>query len=230
MVNTARTVGPLTAPNDRGGPPTTWHQSDWRTAERGGQRLRSRIFRAAKEPRWNQGRHLTQRRRRRYATVWVSVRRLTQVNRGRRTPGIDGEGVTTPEARAQRVDDRRSDPPWNAAPGRRVYLPKANGKPRPLGIPTRRDRVLQLVGNNALEPRCDAEFDAPSDGCRPGRCGQEAIEEVDGALNHGAVGQPHDILDADSPGAFDHRSQDCIRHRRGSMPGRALSTHWLKAG
>jgi hypothetical protein len=65
MGNTARTVGPLTAPNDRGWPPTTWHQIDWRKAERGVQSLRSRSFRAAKEQRWKQVRHLTKLLRRR---------------------------------------------------------------------------------------------------------------------------------------------------------------------
>ena len=69
MGNTARTVGPFTAPNDRGCPPTTWHQIDWRKAERLVQSRRSRIFRAAKEQRGNQGRHLTTLLRRSDANV-----------------------------------------------------------------------------------------------------------------------------------------------------------------
>ena len=160
----------------------------------------------------------------------VAVRRITQVNRGRHTPGIDGECVTTPEERAKLVDDLRQYHPWRAAPVRRVYLPKANGKQRPLGIPTLRDRVLHMVVKNALEPRFEAEFEAPSDGCRPGRCGQEAIEEVSVALNNGAVGHHHYILDADIQGAFDQISQDFSLHRLGLMPGRELIKQWLKAG
>jgi RNA-directed DNA polymerase len=230
MANTARTVGPLTAPNDRGCPPTPWHQIDWRQAERGVQSLRSRIFRAAKEQRWKHVRHLTKRLLRSDANMLVSIRRITQVNRGRHTPGLDGEGVTTPEERAKLVDDLRQYQPWKAAPVRRVSIPKANGKQRPRGIPTMRDRVRQMVVKNALEPRLEAEFEAQRDGCRPGRCCQEAIEEVDVALNNGAVGQNHDLLDADIPGAFDPISQDVILHRLGSMPGRELVKPWLKAG
>jgi hypothetical protein len=161
---------------------------------------------------------------------WCLFRRLTQVNCGRHTPGIDGARVTTPDERAQLVDDRRQYHPWQAAPVRRVDIPKANGTQRPLGIPTRRDRVRHMVVKNALEPRFEAEFAAPSDGFRPGRCGQDARAEVDVALNNRAVGHHHDSLDADIQGAFDHSRQDVIRHRIGPMPGRELSKPWLKAG
>jgi RNA-directed DNA polymerase len=135
MADTVRTVGPPQAPNDGGCPPTDWSQIDWTTAERRVQSLRSRIFRAAKEQRWKHVRHLTKLLLRSYATVLVSVRRSTQVNRGRHTPGIDGERVTTPDERAKLVDDLRQYHPWKAAPVRRVEIPKANGKQRPLGIP-----------------------------------------------------------------------------------------------
>ena len=135
MVNTIRTGGALTAPHERGFPPPVWSQVDWKKAERRVQHRRSRIFRAAKEQRWKHVRPLSTRLLRRYAKVVVSVRRITQVNRGRQTPGIDGARVTTPDARARLVDDLRQDHPWKAAPVRRVDLPTATGRPRPLGIP-----------------------------------------------------------------------------------------------
>ncbi len=229
MADTVRTVGPPQAPKDRGSPPTEWPQIDWTTVERRVQNLRFRIFRAAKEQRWKHVRHLTKLLLRSYTKRLVSVRRITQVNRGRQTPGIDGELATTPEERAKRVDDLRQYQPWKAAPGRRVYIPKAKAKQRPLGIPTRRDRVLQMVVKNALEPRFEAAFEAPSSGFRPGRCGQDAIEEVYVALNNGAVGHHQYILDADIHGAFDHISQDFIRQRIGPMPGREVVKQWLQA-
>jgi RNA-directed DNA polymerase len=230
MVDTVRTVGPSPAPKDRGSPPTGWCQIDWTTVERRVQNLRGRIFRAAKEQRWKHVRHLTKLLLRSDANRLVSVRRITQVNHGRQTPGIDGERVTTPEERAQLVDDRRHYQPWRAAPVRRVYSPKANGKPQPLGLPTLRDRVRQMVVKNALEPRFEAACEAQSDGFRPGRCCQDALEEVYVALNNGAVGHHQDSLAADIQGAFDHISQAFILHRIGPMPGRELVKQWLQAG
>ena len=99
-----------------------------------------------------------------------------------------------------------------------------------MGIPTIRDRVLQMVVRNALEPRFEATFEAQSYGFRPGRCCQDAIEEVYVALNNGAVGKNLYILDADIQGAFDHINQDFILHRIGPTPGRELIKQWLQAG
>ena len=217
-------------PNDRGVPPTIGSQVDWKQAERRVPNLRLRIFRAAKEPRWQQVRHLTPLRRRSYTQMFVSVRRITQVNRGRQLPGSDGERVTTPEARAKLVDDLRQYQPWKAAPVRRVYSPQANGPQRPLGIPTIRDRVRHMVVKNALEPRFEAACEAQSEGFRPGRWCPEAIEEVDVARKNGAVGHHHDILDAAIQGAFDHSSQDFILPRLGARPGRGLMQQGLQAG
>jgi RNA-directed DNA polymerase len=82
----------------------------------------------------------------------VSVRRVAQVNQGKRTPGVDRVLVKTPAARGQLVDALATYQPWRAKPTKRVYIPKANGEKRPLGIPTMLDRALQAMVKNALEP------------------------------------------------------------------------------
>jgi RNA-directed DNA polymerase len=71
------------------------------------------------------------------SNVLVSVRRVTELNAGRKTAGVDGEVALTPEAKGDLADwaQHRAEP-WAARPVRRVYIPKANGKQHPLGIPT----------------------------------------------------------------------------------------------
>jgi RNA-directed DNA polymerase len=230
MGNPICTVGPLQAPQDRAYPVTEWSQSNWKHAERRVHSLRCRIFRATQEQRWLQGRHLRKLLLRRYSNLVVSVRRVTPVNQGKATPGIDGDRATTPQERAALVHELRQYQPWKASPVRRLSLPKANGKKRPLSMPTLRDRVVQMVVKNALEPRFEAECEAQSYGFRPGRCGQDAMEAISVALNEGAVGRALYILDADIQGAFDALSHDFLLHRLGSLPGRELIKQWLKAG
>src|SRR5919197_1116449 len=111
----------------------------------------------------------------RYSNTLVSVRKVTQENKGKRTHGVDGVKVLTPEARGRKVDLMITFQPWHVRPALRVYIPKANGKQRPLGIPTVMDRCLQARVKNALEPRWEATFEASSYGFRPGRSCHDAM-------------------------------------------------------
>jgi RNA-directed DNA polymerase len=97
-----------------------------------------------------------------YANTLLSVRRVTQLNAGRYTPGVDKLIVKTSEARGQLVDALSTCQPWRAKPVRRVYIPKANNRLRPLGIPCVLDRCLQAKVKNALEPFWEARFEGSS--------------------------------------------------------------------
>ena len=108
----------------------------------------------------------------------MSIRRVTQINAGSSTPGIDKVTVKTPEARTQLMEELSTYEPWKAQPVRRVYIPKANGKQRPLGIPTIRDRCMQAIVKNALEPEWEAKFEPCSYGFRPGRSCHDAIQRI----------------------------------------------------
>lgn len=83
-----------------------------------------------------------------------SVRRVTQTNKGKSTPGIDGKVALTNKARVALIRQTEQREFWKARPSRRIYIPKA-GKPgqlRPLSIPTLGSRIAQAIVKNALEP------------------------------------------------------------------------------
>jgi len=116
---------------------TDWNTVDWRRAERRVRNLRQRIFRASQRGDHRKVASLQKLMLRSYSNALVSVRRVTQVNAGKNTPGIDKLLVKTPRARGELVEDLRRHQPWRASPVRRIYIPKASGRMRPLGIPTR---------------------------------------------------------------------------------------------
>jgi RNA-directed DNA polymerase len=208
--------------------PTEWHSVNWRKANRQVRNLRQRIFKATQAKDWNKVRSLQKLMMRSYSNTLVCVRRVTQENQGKRTPGIDGVKVTSPEGRGRMVDHLMTFQPWKAKPVKRVYIPKANGKQRPLGIPTVVDRCLQARVKNALEPRWEAIFEASSYGFRPGRSCHDAISHIATLTRQG--GHKKWVVDADIKGAFDNIAHAYVLEAIGKMPGRELIKQWLKAG
>ena len=216
----------LNGPEDE---PLDWLSIDWRAAEEDVRRLRQRIFTATQAGDLKRVRNLQKLMLRSHANTLLSVRRVTELNAGRKTAGIDGMVVLLPQGKAELADwAQRRSKPWQARPVKRVYIPKAGGR-RPLGIPVLVDRVLQARVVSALEPEWEARFEPKSYGFRPGRGCHDAIEAIFNVAK-GANPKRRWALDADLAAAFDRIDHQHLLDQLGTFPARGLITGWLKAG
>src|SRR5262245_21285523 len=204
----------------------SWADIDWHTVETNVKRLQERIYRATTNGDWARVKNLQKLLVRATSTKLLAIRRITQQNQGRHTAGVDGVLCDTPEARLELFRGGLKLQGYHPLRVRRVYIPKGNGKQRPLGIPTVKDRVMQAIVKAALEPEWEARFEANSYGFRPGRCTMDAIEAIHTTLNR--KGSSRWILDVDISGCFDNIGHGPLLARLPVFTATIL--RWLKAG
>jgi RNA-directed DNA polymerase len=205
-------------------PPSSWDAIDWRTISHGVQRLQMRIAKATREGRWGKVKALQWLLTHSSSAKLLAVRRAVS-NPGRHTAGVDGILWKTAEQklRAARSLQRRG---YHPQPSRRIYIPKKNGKRRPLGIPTLGDRAMEALQLLALEPVAETLADPNAYGFRPKRSAADAIGQCFSVLAQKQSAQW--ILEGDIKACFDRISHPWLNDH---IPmDKSILRKWLAAG
>lgn len=204
----------------------TWKEIDWSLTEKTISRLQQRIFKASLERNRQKLRKLQRRLILSEEARWLSVRRVTELNRRKKTHCVDKMAIMTSKAKLAMAKKLKLD--GSALPIRRVRMTKPEKTERhPLTISTINDRAKQMLLKLALEPEWEAKFEANSYGFRPGRNSHDAIRAIYLKLR-GTHGY---ILDANIRKYFDMIDHDKLLVKLCLPPfmGNQIKA-WLEAG
>lgn len=206
-----------------------WRNINWRKVEKGIFKIQQRISRAEAEGDTRQVNRLSRLLIHDKRAKLYSIRLVTQKNSGKSTPGLDGRVYLTDGERMKLFYELCEENIMlhKVKPVRRVYIPKKNGKKRPLGIPTIKDRIYQNICKLALEPIWENRFESTSYGFRPLRSQKDAIAKIYQNLAHN---KRQFIFEGDLAACFDTLDHDYIMEQVGNFPLKNLIHDWLKAG
>jgi RNA-directed DNA polymerase len=159
-----------------------WATLQWNSVSRNVRRLQARIVKATQAKRWGQVNALHRLLPRSCSAQGRAIRRGTE-HTGKNTPGVDGKGWNTPEKKAQALSELTHQG-YRPSPLKRGSRPKADGRQRPLLIPTMLDRALPTLYLQALDPIAECQAEPHSYGCRSARSTADAIEQCHIVLRH----------------------------------------------
>jgi len=202
----------------------TWEDIDWNKCQHWVRKLQGRIVKAQKEGKYNKVKALQWMLTHSFYAKSLAVKRVTS-NKGGMTPGVDKVIWSTPNVKFMAIGKlkRRG---YQPQPLKRVSIKKSNGKLRPLGIPTMKDRAMQALYLMALEPVSETTADSNSYGFRKERSTADAIGQCFIVLSKNISAQW--ILEADIKGCFDHINHDWLLN---NIPmDKVMLKKWLKSG
>lgn len=205
--------------------PQDWHAIDWHRVERFVRTTQQRIAKATQKQDWRRVKALQRSLNHSFSARALAVRRVTE-NQGKRTSGVDRQLWDSPALKRVAIGKLKQQRGYRPLPLRRVYIPKSNGKERPLGIPTMFDRAMQALHLLGLEPVAETTSDPNSYGFRKNRSTADAMGQIFVCTSRKASAPW--VLEADIRGCFDHINHDwLVRH----VPmDKTILRKWLKAG
>ena len=204
--------------------PADWKSIDWVTVRRSVRRLQMRIAKATQTGRHRKAKALQWLLTHSRTAKLLAVQRVT-TNQGAKTPGVDKIIWRTDKQKllAAELLNRRG---YQPKPLRRLYIPKKNGKLRPLSIPTLHDRAMQALYALALAPIAETVADTHSYGFREGRCCADALEHIHAVLCR--KNSAPWVLEGDIRACFDEINHDWLLQR---VPmDRQILRKWLSVG
>lgn len=206
-----------------------WKSINWFHINRYVEEVQQRIYRAECLGNKRKVRDLQRMLVRSRAMLLLSIRKVTQINKGKKTAGIDGITALTSKERLELYQqmDKGSIELHKPKPSYRTYIKKKNGKLRPLSIPTIKDRIYQNIIKGALEPQWEARFESISYGFRPKRSCHDALKRIFLSACHG---NKKWAFEGDFKGCFDNLSHDYIMEQIKEFPYIDIIKKWLKAG